>query len=323
MRLRLLQFVAAAALVGVLVWSTKPWDLGDTLRDADPLPLVLVALLNLPVLAIIAFRSVLVLRRLGADLSYRSMLPLSVIGNVLGSLTPAASGDFVRAPFLKQLHGVSYDRGLAAIVYERAFSVAVLVVMTGLTAAWRVAPAGARPAFIAAGPIAAVLPALLAPAARRLGGPPGAPGGPAARWSIRARLGPGGMAIMRGLASLLADARLTAAFLLTSAAVVGLQGVQMWFAADSLGLSLSPGNAIVIIGASALAAVVSFLPLGAGSLDATMAALLAQTGASATSRAAIVVVVRATITLPLAAMALLSYLHVSRTPKREAAEVGG
>lgn len=323
-RVRLLQAVAAGALLAVLVWTTKPWDIWHVLRHVEPGLVAAIVLLNVPILAIMARRSQLILRSLGHEIQFKATLPLAIIGNVVGSLTPASSGDLVRTPLLKDLFDVKYSEGLAAVLYERAASLAVLAAATGLTAAWQVSPAAARPAFALAFVAAVALPSLLAGPLARLAERTSTLGEGGGRLAaILARIGPGGGTVLSNVAVLLSDFRLTAWVLSTSTAVVALQMVQMWLGAQALGFSLSMPDSLVVMGASALAAVTSFLPLGLGSLDATMAALLSRAGISATGRAAIVVVMRGSGTLPLVLIAAASYAWLLRAPSRKRAQVPG
>ncbi len=323
-RVRLLQTIAASALVAVLVWTTKPWDIWHVLRHVEPGPLAAVVLLNLPVLAIIARRSQLILRSLGHDLRFGSILPLAVIGNVAGSLTPASSGDLVRTPLLRDRFAVGYGEGVAAVLYERAVSLAVLIAATGLAAIWLVSPAGALPAIALALVVAVALPPLLSGQVARLAARTSSLGEGAGRLAtFLARIGPGSGAVLGNVAVLLSDFRLTLRVLLTSTAVVALQMVQMWLGARSLGFSVSLPDSLVVMGAAALAALTSFLPLGLGSLDATMAALLSRAGVSATGRAAIVVVMRGAVTVPLVLVALGLYGWLVRSPSKKRAGVAG
>jgi len=309
---RWLQIALGAVLLGLLLWRTRVWELGDTLREFNLGTGIVVVLLNLPLIAILAFRTRLVLRRLGYDASTLSLIPISAVGNVAAVVTPGATGDIIRAPFLKGHHAVSYSDGFATIVYERAYSFSILCLSTALVAAWNVAPVPVRIAipFIAlpvlALPMAAARPlvSLGAWAARA----------PTTRfWGVRPlvrtlNLGEGRW--IQALATLMRDSRLSLLFAGLTITIFATMVLQLWLIADSLAVSLTAGEASVAIGASVVAGIVSFLPLGLGALDWTLTALLEKAGATVASGAAVVVLYRATITLPVGLLGVAAYAYL-------------
>jgi hypothetical protein len=82
--------------------------------------------LNVPIFLLAPLRSVLVLRRLDRRVSFRHLVPATVVGYIAGSFTPAASGDLLRAGALRATAGLELDRGIALILYERAISIYLL-----------------------------------------------------------------------------------------------------------------------------------------------------------------------------------------------------
>jgi len=90
---RWLQIALGAVLLGLLLWRTRVWELGDTLGEFSLGTGIVVVLLNLPLIAILAFRTRLVLRRLGYDASTQSLIPISAVGNVAAVVTPGATGE--------------------------------------------------------------------------------------------------------------------------------------------------------------------------------------------------------------------------------------
>lgn len=302
-----LQVAVAAALLGLLLWRVEVWELGDALRQFDPWTALAVVLLNAPAIAILALRTHLVLRRLGYKVSMFSLLPVSAIGNVAATLTPGASGDIIRTPFLKDRHAVSYADGLAMIVYERAFSFAILCTATGLVALWAVVPVAARPAVPLAGLPLLGLPWALGALLRPLTRPGGRPGllrrilgiasDPGERW-------------LSALALVLRDLRLGLLFAALTVTVFASMALQLWLIGASLDAQLSPREAALAMGAGSIAGIVSLLPLGLGALDWTVTALLEQAGATLATAAAAVLLMRAMVTLPGGLIGLLAYAYL-------------
>ena len=84
------------------------------------------------------------LRRLGYRVSPLALAPVSALGNVAAVVTPGATGDIIRAPFLKGHHAVAYSDSFATIVYERTYSFCILCLSTLLVVAWNLAPHALR-----------------------------------------------------------------------------------------------------------------------------------------------------------------------------------
>jgi hypothetical protein len=316
-----LQVAIAAALLGLLLWRVQVWDLGDALRQIDPWTALAVVLLNAPVIAILALRTRLVLRRLGYDASMLSLLPVSAIGNVAASLTPGASGDIIRTPLLKGRHAVTYADGLAMVVYERASSFAILCAASGLVALWAVTPAAVRPAVLLAGLPVLGLPWALGTllqrtADSRSGALPGfldrlrrTADGRGERW-------------LSALALIMRDLRLGLLFAALTVTVFASMALQLWLIGASLDAQLSPREAALAMGVGSVAGIVSLLPLGLGALDWTMTALLEQAGATLATAAAAVLLLRATVTLPAGLIGLLAYAYLVVWLRRREATTG-
>jgi uncharacterized membrane protein YbhN (UPF0104 family) len=310
---RWLQIALGTVLLGLLLWRTRVWELGDTLREFSLGTGIVVVLLNLPAITILAFRTRLVLRRLGYDASTLSLIPISAVGNVAAVVTPGATGDVIRAPFLKGHHAVSYSDGFATIVYERAYSFSILCLSTALVAAWNVAPIPLRIAIPFLGLPVLALPMAAARPLVSLGAWAGRAPTPGF-WGLRPlvrtlNLGEGRW--IQALATLMRDSRLSLLFAGLTITIFATMVLQLWLIADSLAVSLSAGEASVAIGASVVAGIVSFLPLGLGVLDWTLTALLEKAGAAVASGAAVVVLYRATITLPVGLLGVAAYAYLA------------
>jgi len=310
-----LHLAVACALLALVVWRAHLWDLSDEYSDFDPLPAIGAVLLNAPVLLLMTVRGQLILARLGHRVPFLPLFPISTVGNVVGSLTPGAAGDLLRTPFFKERHEIPYADGLAAVIYERGFSVFVLGLSTGAAAAWMALPVAA-----AVGVTATVVGAAFA----------GPPVGALLLLRLRSVLPAGepeaGASFMRrGLATLgrsvesllvpLRDPWATAAVGLVSLAVFALMAVQMWLVVRALGFDLSPAESWTALGTALLAGILTFLPLGLGTLDATLAAMIGAAEGDFSSGAAAAVLLRATLTLPMGLAAFTCYLYlVGRRP---------
>jgi uncharacterized membrane protein YbhN (UPF0104 family) len=312
MNRRWLEIAVGVVLLALLLWRARVWELGDTLRDFSPVAGVLVVLLNLPAIVILAFRTRLVLRRLGYDASTLSLAPISALGNVAAVVTPGATGDIIRAPFLKGHHAVSYSDGLATIVYERAYSFSILCLSTALVVAWNVAPAPLRIVIPFLGLPVLALPLAAAGPLLSLGAWAGG-ASTTPFWALRPlvralNLGEGRW--LRALATLMRDLRLSFLFAGLTVAIFATMVLQLWLIADSLSISLSAGEASVALGASVVLGIASFLPLGLGVLDWTLTALLERAGAAVASATAVAILYRATITLPVGLLGVLAYAYL-------------
>ena len=303
-----LQVTVAAALLALLLWRVKVWELGDALRRFDPWTALAVVLLNVPTIALLAVRTHLALGRLGYDASVPALLPVSAIGNIAAVLTPGAAGDVIRTPFLKGRHAVSYADGFATIVYERGFSFAILCVATGLVALWAVAPAAARPFVPAAGVLLLGLPWTAGTLLERL---TGSEGWLARRLRVaRNRAGGAGERSLSALVALARDLRLGLLFAALTVTIFTLMTLQLWLIGASLDADLSPREAALAMGVGSVAGIISLLPLGLGALDWTMTALLEQAGATLSTAAAAVLLLRATVTLPAGLIGLAGYAYL-------------
>ncbi|HUS83326.1 MAG TPA: lysylphosphatidylglycerol synthase transmembrane domain-containing protein [Dehalococcoidia bacterium] len=323
-----LQVAVGVALVGLLMWRARVWELGDTLADFNPLVALLVVLLNLPAIALLAVRTHFVLRRLGYDASPLALAPISAVGNVAAVVTPGATGDVIRAPFLKGHHAVSYSDSFATIIYERSFSFCILCLSTALVAIWNVAPIAARIAIpviglgILAVPAVAAVPlvTLSAWAGNRPSKDP---------WALRPlvhALNVGEGRWVQALAKLMKDPRLSLTFAVLTIAIFATMVCQVWLIADSLSVRLSAGEASLSLGASVAAGIASFLPLGLGALDWTLTALLESAGATFGSATAVAILYRVTNSLPAGLLGVASYaflvIRLGRAPGESPPEGG-
>jgi len=261
------------------------------------------------------------LGRLGYDASPVSLAPISALGNVAAVVTPGAAGDVIRAPFLKDHHSVAYADSFATIVYERSYSFCILCVSTALIAIWNVVPNAVRIGIPVAGLVVLAAPALAAIPLASLGA-----------WAARSRSGCPRLLRplvhvlnvadgrwVEALTKLMRDWRLSLLFAGLTTAIFAMMACQLWLIADSLSIHLSAGEASLSLGASVAAGIASFLPLGLGVLDWTLAALLENAGATVGSATAVAILYRATNSLPAGLLGVAAYgylvIRLGRAPR--------
>ncbi|MGA2286232.1 MAG: lysylphosphatidylglycerol synthase transmembrane domain-containing protein [Dehalococcoidia bacterium] len=311
MNRRWLQVGLGIALLALLLWRARVWELGDTLGGFGARAALFVLLLNLPAIGLIAVRTHFVLRRLGYRVSPLALAPVSALGNVAAVVTPGATGDIIRAPFLKGHHAVAYSDSFATILYERTFSFCILCLSTLLVVLWDLAPHALRFAIPVIGLIVLAVPPLAAMPLLSL-----------SAWAGRTKstrlwqrpllhalnLGEGRWA--QSLASLMRDLRLSLIFAVLTIGVFATMVLQVWLISDSVAVRLSAGEACIALGASVAAGIASFLPLGLGVLDWTMTAIVQQAGATAASATSVAILYRATSSLPAGLLGLLGYAYL-------------
>lgn len=315
----LLHLAVALGILGLVVWRANPWELGDEYHNFEPWPATGAVLLNIPILLLMTLRGQLILARLHYTVSFLELLPISTLGNVAGSLTPAAAGELLRAPFFKERHEIPYADGLAAVVYERGLSVLVLVASTGAAAAWMTLGAAAAAAVtVASGLLVLAGPALAAFVLSRLrlaGDAPAPAAGASLVGRARGLLG----RPLGSLLVLLRDPANSAVLGLLNLVIFSVFATQFWLVVEALGLDINGAEAWTAMGASFLAATFTFLPLGLGPMDATIAAVIGTTEHGFQSGAAAALLLRATATLPLGVAALTAYIFLVSARRRKAA----
>lgn len=293
-----------AALVGVgvmglLLWRAGPAHVGAALTRLSLPALLLTLLLNVPVTAVRALRTRLILDRLGYRVGWASLVRAQLAGQTLSSLTPAASGDLVRAWLWRQDDDVPATSGVAAVVYERIASLALLL---AAGAAFYAPSIGGPPVVtgVCAGALLVIaVPwalAKLAPA-RRLGTAlltqasrlPGLSG----RTRPLHRMG-GAVAVLAG------DARLLTTFGLTTLLVFLFSGLQIWLLVSGMGGAVSVAGATGVYGLSQAGGSLSALPFGLGPADAIVVGMLLRTGTSFGVGTTVALLLRGTVTLPVA-----------------------
>lgn len=294
--------VVGVAVLGVLVWRAGPGQVWSALRTLSLPALVLAIALNVPITLVRNLRTRLVLRSLGHRVGWWSLTRTQLAGQTLSNLTPAAGGDLVRAWMWRRDDGVPGASGVAVVVYERVLS---LVLLLGAGAAF-FAPTIAGPGATVTVCIGAALliatpfvVARIAPARRAASGLLTL----AARLPfLRTRTDP----LRRmgtAVGSLARDPALLGTFTATTLAVFVLSGLQIWLLTEGLIREVPEPTlaaATGIYGLSQAGGSLSALPFGIGPADAIVVGLLLRTGMAFGLGTTVALLLRATVTLPIA-----------------------
>src|SRR5690349_1386677 len=94
------------------------------------MPVLAALVLNVPVVWLRAFRAQVLVRQLEHRVPMRAMLPIQLVGQTSSTITPAASGDYVRAYLWRSSSGVPLRTGAAVVTFERLYSLFLLVAVS-------------------------------------------------------------------------------------------------------------------------------------------------------------------------------------------------
>jgi uncharacterized protein (TIRG00374 family) len=312
-------------LFGLLVWRTRPWEAFAV--GADWRPLLAVIALNVVVVAAWSIRSARLMAAVGHPLPLLALVPIVSFANTINNLTPASSGEALRAVILRRRHGVPYGRSTAVILVERLWAIWIRAMSAGAAALGTVIPAS--PGIVGAGWVAAVV-AIFAPAlAYRLGLRPAAfaarivdPGavGEDGTPGRRARLATLLRDVDANVAGILASPAVAIGFVASTGLIFIVFAVQLWLILAALGQDISPVAAWAALGIATIAGVLSALPFGLGAADVVMTTLLAVLGVPAAAAGAAALLLRATVTLPLGLAGTASWIALNRGPESVTAE---
>lgn len=335
-------------LLGLVVWRTRPWEVTALWERLDPLPLMAALLINVPIVALWAIRSRSLMAAVGHPLPLRELVPIVSFANTINNITPASSGEVLRALVLKRRHGVPFTRSGAVILIERFWAIGIMGLSAGAAAvgtlagapaslsalAWSAAVAGAfapsiayrlglRPGRLlrrwgdpgaAAADDAAVVPGSVAGAAA-----PGAAvtagaaaAGAAAPPGRVRRLAAGLAEVDDVLDEVVTDPRQAVSFVGTTALIFLGFALQLWLVLLALRVSLPIEAAWAALGLATIAGVASALPFGLGATDVVLVVLLTSMGVATAPAGAAVLLLRATATLPLGIAGAASWGALSR-----------
>ena len=299
------------ALLGLIAWRARPWELGDRLDATDVRPILGALALDLVIVLAWAARSAGLLAAAGRPVPIGPLIPMTAFANTINNVTPGSVGELARLYLLRAHHGVPYGVGGAVVLIERFGAIAYLgasaaIVWAGWSFGW--------PAALTVG---ALIVAIVLPSAfYRLGGRPSVllralPLGfllGSQRWTTAGR------AIARlddTVADLLGHPRRAFAFAVWTALIFAAYTGQLMLVAAAVGRGLDPAVAWGALGLGIVAGVLSLLPFGLGSTDLVVAGLLGVAGVPADEAVAIVFGYRLVSTLPLGLLGVASYAFLS------------
>ncbi len=78
----------SGALLALVAWRARPWELGDRLGAADGRAIVLALALNLVILVAWAVRSAGLLAAAGRPVPVRPLVPMTAFANTINNVTP-------------------------------------------------------------------------------------------------------------------------------------------------------------------------------------------------------------------------------------------
>jgi len=314
--------LVGVGVMGLLLWRAGPAHVWAALTRLSLPALLLTLLLNVPVTLVRAARTRLILDRLGHRVGWASLVRAQLAGQTLSSLTPAASGDLVRAWLWRRDDDVPATGGVAAVVYERIVSLALLVA----AGAAFFAPSIGGPSVVLGICVGAALLSVVPLALTHL--QPARAAGRAALFQasrlpgLRGRTKP--LQRMGGeVAVLAADTRLLLTFTLTTLVVFVLSGLQIWLLVSGTGGAVSVAGAIGVYGLSQAGGSLSALPFGIGPADAVVVGMLLRTGTSFGVGTGVALLLRGTVTLPIALAATAALAGRARPSAADTADLTG
>ena len=273
-------------------------------------------LLNVPIVLLRAYRAQVYVSALKYPVPMRAMVPIQLVGQTSSSLTPAASGDYVRAYLWRQSSGVPVRVGAAVVTFERLYSLGLLAAVSLLlillprhgVVGWVGVAAG-----LALATFSPILFELLPPNLER--------------WVMKRvtrgplrRFAEGAQVMLEQIRALMRAPLVLgwSSFLTLVIFICG--GVQIWLVLDALGHVVPMTQAVAASTTSQVAGIISTLPFGIGSQDAILVTVFAGYGVTVSLAASLAVLVRATSTLPQALAGLVAYLLVEKPAPRPAME---
>jgi glycosyltransferase 2 family protein len=304
-------------LLGLVVWRTRPWEAAALASQLDVRPLLLAAALNVVVVLLWAERSRSLMAAVGSPLPTTTLIPVTSLANTLNNLTPASSGEIMRALILRRRFGVPYPRSTAVIVIERLWAIGLMLV-SALAASVGVLVASNPPLVLVAWLVAVA--AAFAPSALyalelrpgRLLGRWARPDGEAAAASRGGRVVRALVEVDELLDGVLTSASRSVHFVASTSLIFLVFAVQLWLVLIALHADVSLPGAWAALGLATIGGVLSALPFGLGAADVVIVVLLGLQGVDAAGAGAAALLLRATATLPLGILGTASWIWLTR-----------
>ncbi|TMC99497.1 MAG: flippase-like domain-containing protein [Chloroflexi bacterium] len=318
-RRRLLALLIGLAIAAAVVWVSHPASIWHSLQEVDTMPILVALLLNIPIVALRAIRAQVILGFLGHRVSFRSMVPVQLVGQTSSTITPAASGDYVRAYIWRRTHTIPVRDGAAVVTFERVYSLYLLVAVALLLI---ILP---RHGFIGwVGVAAGLIAATMAPVVVELMAPPALE-----RWALTritsgrflSRFAEGAFEMVDNLRNLLRSPVLLAETSAITLVIFAVSAFQLLLLLDSLGDTIRITQAVAVYATSQVGGILSTLPFGLGASDAILVTVLAGYSVSVADSASAAVLARAVSTLPLALAGLIAYMRLDGQASSDPAPV--
>ena len=318
---RVLAGVVGVAIGAAVIWFSHPATIWESLREVETGPLLLAFLLNIPLVLLRAFRAQVVLRFLSFKVSFRSMVPAQLVGQTSSTITPAASGDYVRAYLWRSGQDVPLRAGAAVVTFERLYSLFLLIAVALLLITLP------RHGFIGwVGVAAGLVAATLAPVLVELATPPALERkllGRVVGGRLLSRFEGGAFDMVENLRQLLRSPILLTQTSAITLVVFVLSGLQVALLLAGLGVSVRITQAVAVYATSQVAGILSTLPFGLGAADAILVTVLAGYGVAVGESATAAVLLRAVSTVPQALAGLVAYARLDRGVMHGPAAVAG
>ncbi len=257
-------------------------------------------------------------RQLGYRVPMRSMAPIQLVGQTSSTITPAASGDYVRAYLWRSSNGVPVRVGAAVVTFERLYSLFLMIALSLLlilfprhgVIGWILVALGLGVATFAPLLFELMPTSLEQWVLAKLG-----------KRRIMGRFQEGARVMIDQVRKLM-KAPLLLAWTsgLTLVNFIAM-GAQLWLVMLSLAHRVPITQAVAANSTSQVAGIISTLPFGIGSQDAILVTVFAGYGVTVSLAASAAVLMRATTTIPLALAGLAAYLMVDKPAVRPAMEV--
>lgn len=296
-----LRWFAGVAIFALVIARVGTSISSDTLGHIRLDYLILALGLNAVTLLLTSLRSQMVLKALGHSVRLDVLFPAAILGFVAGSLTPAASGELLRAEALRSKASIPVADSLTLIAYERGLSAYLLAVTSIGAAALLVLPSWVF--VVALLPLGAMImaPSWLRHLLRLVPAQSSDPRGWLGRVVSYA------LRLASQVERLLSNPALLASWSLTTFGLFAVVSLQFWLLSRGVGADATFEVAWLAYGLSQLAGIASLLPFGIGVSDGSLAATLAHFGSTTEQAAAVALLVRLAVTLPLVGGALFSY----------------
>ena len=305
----------SVVLIVVLTILSRPREILLSLAETHLWAVAAAILVNVPIVFLRAVRTDLLLRASDFKLRYSLLLGVQLIGQTSSSITPAASGDIVRAYLWRRSANVPLRVGAAVVAFERIYSLGLMIALAVLLITlprhhligWIGVALGLA--------ISAAAPLLIELVPTRF-----------ERWVVsKATRGPlsrfaeGAAEVVDNFRRIMRSPRLLAQSAAVTLVIYAISGAQVWLLLAGLNDIVPITQAVAAFAASQTVGILSTLPFGLGTTDATFVALLAAYGVTIGDAAAVAILLRATSTIPQALAGLIAYMSMHGATAQESA----